>query len=153
VVKPSFIRVEADEVSYGLHVIARFEIEKDLIGGKIKVGDLPKIWNAKYQELLGITPPDDRFGVLQDIHWSHGAFGYFPTYLLGSLMAAQLMTTAQKQIDIYNLPVLREWLRDNIHRHGRIYTSKELLLQVTGEDLNPKYYIDYLESKFRQLYP
>jgi carboxypeptidase Taq len=153
VVKPSFIRVEADEVSYGLHVIARFEIEKDLIGDKIKVGDLPKIWNAKYQELLGITPPDDRFGVLQDIHWSHGAFGYFPTYLLGSLMAAQLMTTAQKQIDIYNLPVLREWLRDNIHRHGRIYTSKELLLQVTGEDLNPKYYIDYLESKFRQLYP
>jgi len=152
VVKPSLIRVESDEVTYGLHIIARFEIERDLISGKIKTTDLPKIWNAKYQELLGITPPDDQHGVLQDIHWSHGSFGYFPTYLLGSLMAAQLLATAQKQIDIYDLKALRAWLRENIHRHGRIYTSSELLKKITGEDLNPKYYLDYLQNKFNQLY-
>jgi carboxypeptidase Taq len=124
-----------------------------LIGGKIKVDDLPPIWNAKYKELLGIVPTDDQHGVLQDIHWSHGAFGYFPTYLLGSLIAAQLLNTAKKQINIYDLKALREWLRENIHRHGRIYTSNELLKRITGEELNPQFYLDYLENKFLQLYP
>lgn len=152
VVKPSLVRVEADEVTYGLHIIIRFEIEKDLVAGKIKVHDLPKIWNKKYKEYLGITPKNDREGVLQDVHWSHGSFGYFPTYLLGTMMAAQIFNTAKKQIDVTNLKKLREWLRINIHQHGKIYPSNELLKIVTGESLNPKYYLDYLEEKFAKLY-
>lgn len=152
VVSPSLVRVEADEVTYGLHIMARFEIEQDLISGKIKISDLPKVWNAKYRELLGITPPNDRLGVLQDVHWSHGAFGYFPTYLLGTLIGAQLINTAKKEINIYDLKALRDWLRVNIHQHGRIYSSNELLLKITGEPLNPQYYLDYLENKFEKLY-
>ncbi len=152
VVKPSLVRVEADEVSYGLHIIVRFEIERDLINSKIKVKDLPKIWNEKYKQYLGITPKNDAEGVLQDIHWAHGAFGYFPSYFLGSLIAAQLLNTAKKQIDIYNFQSLREWLRKNIHQYGKVYTTKELLLRITGETLNPKYFLDYLEEKFNHLY-
>ncbi len=152
VVRPSLIRVEADEVTYGLHIMARFEIEKDLVVGKIKVADLPKAWNTKYKELLGLTPPTDKLGVLQDVHWAHGSFGYFPTYLLGTIIGAQLINTAQKKIDIFDLPALREWLRKNIHHHGRIYSTNELLLKVTDEPLNPKYYLDYLENKFAKLY-
>ena len=149
VVRPSLVRVEADEVTYGLHIMIRYEIEKDLIAGKIKVRDLPKIWNAKYQEYLGVTPKNDAEGVLQDIHWSHGAFGYFPTYLLGTLISAQLWNKMPKTTD---LKVLREWLRKNIHQHGRVYTTDELLKKITGESLNPKYFLDYLEKKFRKLY-
>lgn len=152
VVRPSLIRVEADEVTYGLHIIIRFEIEKDLVRGKIKIKDLPKIWNQKYKELLGVTPKNDREGVLQDVHWSHGLFGYFPTYLLGTMMAAQIFATAQKQIDVTNLKALREWLRVNIHQYGKVYSSSELLKRVTGERLNPQHYIDYLEEKFAKLY-
>jgi carboxypeptidase Taq len=149
VVRPSLIRVEADEVTYGLHIMIRYEIEKDLIAGKIKVRDLPKIWNAKYKEYLGVTPKNDAEGVLQDIHWSHGAFGYFPTYLLGTLISAQLW---KKMPRTTNLGILREWLRKNIHQHGRVYTTDELLRKITGESLNPKYFLDYLEEKFNHLY-
>ena len=152
VVRPSLIRVEADEVTYGLHIIIRFEIERELVKGKIKVKDLPKIWNQKYKELLGVAPKNDREGVLQDVHWAHGSFGYFPTYLLGTMMAAQIFATAQKQIDVTNLKALREWLRVNIHRYGKVYSSEELLKTVTGERLNPNHYIDYLEEKFAKVY-
>jgi len=149
VVKPSLVRVEADEVTYGLHIMIRYEIEKDLVAGKTKVRDLPKIWNAKYKEYLGMTPKNDAKGVLQDIHWSHGAFGYFPTYLLGTLISAQLWKKMPKTTD---LRVLREWLRKNIHQFGRIYTTDELLKKITGETLNPKYFLEYLEQKFQRLY-
>ena len=152
VVRPSLIRVEADEVTYGLHIIIRFEIERELVKGKIKVKDLPKIWNQKYKELLGVAPKNDREGVLQDVHWAHGSFGYFPTYLLGTMMAAQIFATAQKQIDVTNLKALREWLRVNIHRYGKVYTSSELLKRITGESLNPKYFVEYLQNKFNALY-
>ncbi len=151
-VKPSLVRVEADEVTYGLHIMARFEIERDLIAGKIKVKDLPRVWNSKYKELLGVTPENDREGVLQDVHWAHGSFGYFPTYLLGTMTSAQIFKTAQNEIDVFDLKALREWLGEKIHRHGKVYTSKELIKSVTGEDLNPKYFIDYLEKKFERLY-
>ena len=152
VVRPSLIRVEADEVTYGLHIIVRFEIERELVKGKIKIKDLPKIWNQKYKELLGVTPENDREGVLQDVHWAHGSFGYFPTYLLGTMMAAQIFATAQKQIDVTNLKALREWLRKNIHQYGKVYTSSELLKRITGEPLNPKYFMEYLQNKFNALY-
>lgn len=149
VVRPSLVRVEADEVTYGLHIIIRYEIEKDLVAGKIKVKDLPKIWNAKYKEYLGLTPKNDAEGVLQDIHWSHGAFGYFPTYLLGTLISAQLWNKMPKTTD---LKVIREWLRKNIHQYGRLYTTDELLRKITDESLNPKYFLEYLEEKFAKLY-
>lgn len=152
VVKPSLVRVEADEVSYGLHIIIRFEIERDLVNGKTKIKDLPKVWNEKYKKYLGIVPKNDAEGVLQDIHWAHGAFGYFPSYFLGSLIAAQLLNTAKKQIDINNFKSLREWLRKNIHQYGKTNTTKELLLKITGESLNPKYFLDYIDEKFQKLY-
>lgn len=152
IVRPSLIRVEADEVTYGLHVIIRFEIEKDLIAGKIKVKDLPKIWNQKYKEYLGIVPKNDREGVLQDIHWAHGSIGYFPTYLFGTLTAAQIFNTAKRQMDVTDLKKLREWLRRNIHQYGKLYTSAELLKKVTGESLNPEYFVEYLKEKFEKLY-
>ena len=152
VIKPSPVRVEADEVSYGLHIIIRFEIERELINGQIKVEDLPKIWREKYKKYLGIIPKNDAEGTLQDIHWAHGAFGYFPNYFLGSLIASQLLNTAKKQIDIYNFKLLREWLRKNIHQYGRIYTTKELLLKITVEDLNPRYFLDYIDQKFTKMY-
>jgi carboxypeptidase Taq len=158
VVKPSMIRVEADEVTYGLHIILRFEIEKDLMAGKIAVADLPEMWRVKMKELLGVVPESDREGVLQDVHWSHGAFGYFPTYLLGTLMAAQLWRTYGKGKDQKakgkgsDLGDLREWLRVNIHQHGRIYPTNELFEKVTGEPLNPKYFLEYLQEKFEGLY-
>ncbi|MBI2008507.1 carboxypeptidase M32 [Candidatus Amesbacteria bacterium] len=152
VVKPSLVRVEADEVTYGLHIMIRFEIEKELVAGKIKVRYLPEVWNKKYHELLGITPENDREGVLQDVHWAHGSFGYFPTYLLGTMTSAQIWNAAQKGIDVYDLKKLRGWLREKIHRHGKVYTSKELVRMVTGEDLNPKYFLEYLENKFEKVY-
>lgn len=160
VVKPSLIRTEADEVTYGLHIILRFDIERELLSGKIKVKDLPKAWNAKIKSMLGIIPPNDREGVLQDIHWSHGSFGYFPTYLLGNLIAAQLwqtlkkeMPTVEKDIAAGKLLPIRQWLQKKIHQHGKLYSTPELIKRVTGEPLNPDYFIKYLEEKFSRLYP
>jgi len=155
VVRPSLIRVEADEVTYGMHILARFEIEKELVRGRVKVGELPQIWCDKYKELLGITPQSDREGVLQDVHWSHGSFGYFPTYLLGTMTAAQIWQKIPEEIKAARgsePKLLREWLRENIHIHGRVYTPHELIVKVTGEELNPRHYVRYLEDKFDQLY-
>ncbi|MFX1531373.1 MAG: carboxypeptidase M32, partial [Promethearchaeota archaeon] len=140
IVQPSFIRVDADEVTYGLHIILRFEIEKDLIEGKIQVDELPGIWNTKFEELLGIVPPDDAQGVLQDVHWSMGSIGYFPTYFLGNLYSAQIYNSALKANP--NLPEdykkgefsnLLSYLRENIHQHGSVYRANELIKRVTGE--------------------
>ena len=158
-VQPSFIRVNADEVTYGLHVILRFEIEKDLIEGKIQVNELPEIWNSKMEEYLGIVPPNNKEGVLQDIHWSMGAIGYFPTYFLGSLYASQIYSDAIKKMP--HLPEdykkgefsnLSNYLRENIHQHGKIYRANDLIKRITGEDLNPDYFFKYIEEKFYPIY-
>lgn len=153
VVRPSPIRTQADEVTYGLHVILRFEIERQLVSGRIKVSHLPRVWNRLSKRIVGIVPQDDRQGILQDVHWSHGAFGYFPTYLLGTAAAAQIWATAQKQVDVTNLTALRGWLGHNIHRHGKVYSTQELLTTLTGEPLNPRHHVDYLQDKFSKLYP
>jgi len=159
-VKPSMIRVESDEVSYCLHVILRFEIEKALIEGSLKVKDVPSVWNQKMQESFGITPSNDSEGCLQDIHWSMGAFGYFPTYALGNLLAAQLYETIktampdlEKQIECGDFTKLRNYLKDNIHKHGKIYKPEELILRVTKKPLCSEAYIKYLQDKYLNLYP
>lgn len=158
-VKPSFIRIESDEITYNLHIIMRFEIEKELIDGSIKVEDLPKIWNNKVKEYFGIKVPNNAQGVLQDIHWSEGYFGYFPTYALGNLYSAQFYNAARR--DIKNLEEnfskgqfsqFREWLKANIHIHGKMYSAKELLERITGEKLNSRYFIDYIKNKYSEIY-
>jgi len=156
--KPSLIRVEADELTYSLHVIIRYEIEKMIFSGEVDVDDLPAIWNQKYQEYLGITPPDDADGVMQDVHWSEGLFGYFPTYALGSAYAAQMLHYMNKEFNIDELILKGEfskitaWLTDKIHKHGSIYTPNQLIEQAFGEQLNGEYYAKYLEDKFSKLY-
>ena len=157
-VRPGLIRVEADEVSYNLHVLIRFEIEKELFRGTIKVADLPAIWNSKYLEYLGVTVDSAANGVLQDIHWSHGSFGYFPTYSIGNLAAAQIWQAYCKfdpdhknTMASGNLSKIRAWLTKQIYRHGSVYQPNKLLHQITGEDLNPAYFLSYLSEKYKQL--
>lgn len=159
VVQPSLIRVEADEVTYGLHIILRFEIEKELINNDLNISELPELWNAKMEELLNIVPPNDAQGVLQDVHWSGGAFGYFPTYTLGNLYASQIYVDALKKnpeipedFKSGNFSKLLTYLRENIHQYGRIYRPLDLIKRVTGETLNPNYFIKYLEQKFYPIY-
>jgi carboxypeptidase Taq len=158
-VEPSFIRVEADEVTYGLHIMLRFDIERRMIRNEIAIDDIPEAWNAGMQELLGVTPPDDAQGCLQDIHWSMGIFGYFPTYALGNLYAAQLFEAARQtlpdldtQLTRGELMPLREWLRDNVHRQGKRYRANDLVKLVSGRDLSPQPFLDYLNAKFKPLY-
>ncbi|MCC7303546.1 MAG: carboxypeptidase M32 [Bacteroidia bacterium] len=158
-VKPSLIRTSADELTYHFHVMVRFEIEKELIEGKLKVSDLPDKWNARYMEYLGVKAENDSLGVLQDIHWSHGSFGYFPTYSLGSFYAAQFFRQAckeiiglEKKIEDGNLNDLLNWLREKIHRHGKFFTASELCLRITGEELNFKYFMEYARKKYGEIY-
>lgn len=159
VVKPSLIRTNADELTYHLHVMIRFEIEKALIEGSIEVKDLPQIWNAKYKKYLDIDVPSDSQGVLQDIHWSHGSFGYFPTYSLGSFYATQFynqakeeITDLEQEIEQGNMQPLLAWLRTNIHRHGKKYSAKNLCRKITGEKLNFNYFLSYAKEKYKPLY-
>ncbi|MFD2673005.1 carboxypeptidase M32 [Marinicrinis sediminis] len=159
VVEPSLIRIEADELTYNLHIMIRYELEKALIGGELEVKDLPQAWNAKYEEYLGITPPNDAKGVLQDVHWSGGSFGYFPSYSLGNMYAAQLMHTMKQQIPDYEahieageLHVLKDWLTAHIYQHGKLLTPGELIERITGQSLDPAYLVDYLDEKYRQVY-
>jgi carboxypeptidase Taq len=158
-VSPSLIRVEADEVTYCLHVIVRFEIEKELISGSLQVSDLPDAWNSKMKEYLGVTPPNDSQGCLQDIHWSLGDFGYFPTYALGNLFAAQFMTCFAKETPDWEeavakgtLGFIREWLKENIHQWGRMYNSEELAKRITGKPLSETAYTNYLKKKYASIY-
>jgi carboxypeptidase Taq len=159
IVQPSFIRVNADEVTYGLHIILRFELEKDIIDGKIDINELPEVWNSRFEDLLGIVPPDDKEGVLQDIHWGMGYFGYFPTYFLGTLYGAQIYNKALKHNP--NLPEeyktgefsnIVSYLKENIHQYGAIYRANDLIKRVTGEDLNPDYFFNYVKDKFNPIY-
>jgi carboxypeptidase Taq len=159
-VQPSLIRVEADEVTYNLHIMVRVEIEMALLEGSLPVADLPGAWNAKMEEYLGLTPPSDSLGVLQDIHWSTGLMGNFPTYTVGNVMSAQFMAAAQRQVPGLDASLaagdyrpLLAWLTANIYRHGRAFTPSELLLHATGEDLQTGPYLAYLENKFGELYP
>jgi carboxypeptidase Taq len=154
-VSPSFIRVEADEVTYDLHILLRFEIELALVEGRLKVKDLPEAWNSRFYELFGLIVPDDARGVLQDIHWSLGSLGYFPTYTLGNLNAAQLMVAAERtvpglsgQLAQGNYAPLLKWLRENIHQHGRRYLPAELMRKATGEPTQARYRIEYLRNKY-----
>jgi carboxypeptidase Taq len=153
--EPSFIRVEADELTYCLHVILRFEIEKKLISGELQVVDLPREWNKQMKELLGICPPNDALGCLQDIHWSLGEFGYFPTYALGNLMAAQLFATFTKthpnwedEMASGNLQFVREWLKKQVHQRGKLYDMEKLTKKVTGHPFSEKAYCAYLRKKY-----
>ena len=158
-VRASLIRVESDEVSYGLHVILRYELEKRMIDGSLEVSDLEEAWNAGMRDSLGVVPRDSAEGVLQDVHWSQGAIGYFPTYLLGNLYSAQIYGAAQRSMpDLEEniregrLKPLREWLRETIHRHGRTLTAGRLIADVSGEALKADYFLAYLEEKFKELY-
>lgn len=158
--EPSAIRVEADELTYDFHIMLRVELEIGLIDGSVRVDDLPGLWSEKLQHYLGIPAPDDSHGVLQDIHWSKGMMGSFPTYTLGNVMGAQFMATAlqsspdiQKAINRADYQPLREWLTAQIYQHGRTFQPGELLQRVTGSALDAGPYLGYLEQKYRALYP
>jgi carboxypeptidase Taq len=157
--QPTHIRVEADEATYNLHIMLRLELEIAIIEGKVAVKDLPEAWNARMQEYLGVTPPDDAQGVLQDIHWSWGLFGYFSTYALGNLVSVQLWEKIMQEIP--DLPdqirqgkfdALLGWLRTNIHVHGRKFMPQELVQKVTGSRIDPAPYMRYLKEKYSQIY-
>jgi len=158
-VRPSLIRVEADEVTYNFHIMLRVEIEMALLDGSVSVRDLPEVWHAKMEEYLGVTPLDDAQGVLQDIHWSNGYFGSFPTYTIGNVMAAQFFAAAQRDVPALDAALaqgdytpLRDWLTQHIYRHGRAYSPSELLERSTGQTLQAQPYLDYLRTKFSELY-
>lgn len=158
-VEPSLIRVEADEATYNLHIMIRYEIEKKLIAGEIEVDDLPDVWDDMYEEYLGIRAPNRTLGVLQDIHWSFGAFGYFPTYTLGNLYSAQLLTAARKNLPNYdedmrtgNFTPLLQWMRENVHVRGSIVTPAELIEEATGHPPSPDDFVEYLREKVERLY-
>ncbi|WP_447977649.1 carboxypeptidase M32 [Candidatus Nitrospira bockiana] len=158
-VKPTLIRVEADELTYNLHIMLRFDLEQDLIEGRVRVEDLPSRWNEKMREYLGISAPTEADGVLQDVHWSLGAFGYFPTYTLGNLYAAQLYGQARREmshldaeIEAGRLVVLTRWLNQKVHRWGRMFTAEHLMQRVTGAALTPEPFLHYLETKYGELY-
>lgn len=158
-VEPSLIRTEADELTYHFHVMIRYEIEKSLMEGTIDLDLLPQVWNSMYEKYLGVKPPDDVKGILQDVHWSHGSFGYFPTYSLGSFYAAQFFAQAHKDIpaldsllEAGDFSLLLTWLREKIHRHGRRYTSEELCRMVTGEGLDTRFFMQYAAGKYAMVY-
>ncbi len=158
-IQPSLIRTEADELTYHFHVYIRYELEKRLIEGSLKTKDIPAYWNEQYKKLLSVEVPDDREGCLQDVHWSHGSFGYFPTYSLGSFYAAQFYRTAalqisslEKEIANGNTATLLNWLRDKIHSKGRFYTSDKLCKEITGTGLDVEHFVKYLLDKYQPVY-
>lgn len=156
--EPSLIRTEADELTYALHVLVRYEIEKGLFEGSIQASDLPKIWNAKYKEYLGIDVPSDREGVLQDSHWSGGNVGYFPSYALGSAYGAQMLAKMKETVDVDaavaagDLSPVTGWLEEHIWKHGCLKDPMDLLEEAVGAPFDPKYFTDYLEEKFTRIY-
>ena len=158
-VKPSFVRIEADEITYSLHIILRFEMENELLNGKIDLKDAPEVWREKSKEYFGIAPDKDSEGILQDVHWSYGAIGYFPSYALGNLYGAQLLNAMKKEINFEtelergNLLTIKGWLDQNVHRFGSLYFPNDLIKNATGEELNPTYFIEYLKNKYSSLYP
>lgn len=157
--KPSLIRIEADELTYPLHVMIRYEIEKGLFNDEIEVKDLPQVWNDKYEQYLSIRPENDAQGVLQDVHWAGGSFGYFPSYALGYMYAAQFKHAMLKDLPDYeklleqgNLQPIKQWMTENVHKHGKMKKPLEILTDVTGEGLNAQYLVDYLTEKYSKVY-
>lgn len=156
--EPSLIRTEADELTYPFHVMIRYEIEKLIFQGEASVEELPALWNKKYQEYLGVTPDSDTNGILQDMHWSGGDFGYFPSYALGSAIGAQIfhhikgVMPVEEYLKAGNLAPVREYLREHIHKYGGAKNTQELLTDMTGEGFHPEYYIAYLTEKYTELY-
>jgi len=158
-VAPSFIRVEADEATYGMHIVLRFELEQQLIEGQLSIRELPEAWNARFKEYLGLDVPDDAHGVLQDVHWSSGSIGYFPTYALGNLIAGELWERVHvehpdldQHLEAGDLGPLREWLRESIHRHGAKFTMPELLERVVGDSIAVEPFVAYLKRKLSDVY-
>lgn len=157
-VKASLIRIEANELTYPMHIMIRYELEKALMNDDIKVEELPHIWNEKMMDYLGVAPTNDRDGVLQDIHWSSGDFGYFPSYTLGYLYAAQLQNTLTKELSFEecmqnnDFLSIRKWFTDNIHQYGKMKKPLDMLEEVTGEKLNPAYLVDFLTAKYAGIY-
>lgn len=159
VVTPSKIRIEADEVTYNLHVIIRFQIEKDLFADKLTIAELPTVWNQKYEQALGVKIENDSEGVMQDTHWASGLYGYFPTYALGNIYSGQITNKIQQENPLWreelskgNLESVRVWLTRNIYNHGNLYDPVDLLEKATGEKPTVKPYLQYLEEKYRKLY-
>ncbi len=152
------IRTEADELTYCLHIMVRYELEKLMINGEVEVEELPRLWNEKYQEYLGITPENDTVGILQDVHWSMGSMGYFPSYALGNAFAAQIYAKMQKEINVEeelskgNIKAIREFLHQHVHQYGAFKEAREILKETTKEEFNPDYFIIYLKEKYKKLY-
>jgi carboxypeptidase Taq len=157
-VENSYIRVEADELTYSLHIIIRYEIEKAIMTSEVSVDDLPMLWNKKVKEYLGLDIHDDALGILQDVHWSFGLFGYFPTYSIGSAYASQFASALYESVDVEtdleenNFENVNKWLKKHIHSYGSLKTPEELLTQATGKRFDSKFYINYLTSKYKSLY-
>ena len=157
-VECSLIRTEADELTYSMHVMVRYELEKAIMAGEITAEQIPEKWNALYKEYLGVTVPDDTHGCLQDVHWAYGEFGYFPTYALGSAYGAQIYNAMNKDINIDEaikageICKITNWLKDHVHKYGSSKFSKDILRLATGEDFNPDYYVDYLVDKYTKIY-
>lgn len=155
---PSLIRINADELTYPLHILIRYELEKEFIDGSLSIDQLEEAWNNKYKEYLGLDVPSPKYGILQDTHWSGASFGYFPTYALGSAFAAQFYQQMEKELDVDSIlrngefEKIAAWLRENIHQYGSYLRSEAILEKVTGESFNPNYYIDYLIEKFSKVY-
>jgi carboxypeptidase Taq len=154
-VKADYIRVDADEVTYNLHIAIRYEIEKKIFGDELRVSEIPEFWNDRMEQLLGVRPTEDSQGVLQDTHWSSGLFGYFPTYTLGNLVSAMIASKLRKDLEGYeeeikrgNFKPIKEWLRSKIHQHGSVYAPKVLLKNTFNEGYNPDYFVNYIESKY-----
>ncbi|HKL98329.1 MAG TPA: carboxypeptidase M32 [Mobilitalea sp.] len=156
--EPSLIRTEADELSYTIHIIIRYEIEKMIFSENVDINKLPEIWNQKYKDYMGITPPSDSVGILQDTHWSWGEFGYFPSYAIGSAVASQLYAKMEEVMPVEqylregNLTPIREFLRDSIHKYGATKNTNQFMKAITGEEFNADYFIKYLKDKYEQLY-
>ena len=158
-VEPSLIRVDADEVTYNLHIVLRFELERELLAGSVSLAELPEAWNARMHELLGVDVPDDAHGVLQDVHWAGGNLGYFSTYSLGNVISAQLweavtraLPAVEEEIEAGEFGGLREWLRERVHRHGRKFTPLETLDRAIGEPIDPEPYLRYLRAKVEAIH-
>ncbi len=158
-VKPSKIRIEADEVTYGLHIIIRFEIEQELIPGEISVADLPETWNRKYKEYLGVNIENDSEGVMQDTHWASGYFGYFPTYALGNIYSGQILSALERTMPNWRDHIakgsfheVRSWLTENVHKHGNLYNPKDLIKKITGGEIDVKPFLKYLNKKCSWIY-
>ena len=158
-VQPSLVRTEADEVTYHFHVMIRYELEKILIEGTLEAKDIPAYWNEQYYKYLGVRVPDDKRGCLQDVHWSHGSFGYFPTYSMGSFYAAQFYVKASDAVPSLEEDLkggttqpLLKWLKANIYQHGRMLTSEELCTAVCGKSLDIHHFLDYILAKYKKIY-